>query len=69
MVYTWIFCLGRMITGLIKIRKKSGGLRDSPLERGVGVCYVSGLIYPRNRTSKCAPSQEGSYNLLLSARP
>jgi len=46
---------------MLNIGRQSGGLCDSPLERGVGVCYVSSLTHPHSRTFRRAPSQEGSY--------
>ncbi len=45
------------------VRIQGGGLCDSPLERGVGVCYVGGLTHPRSNTSNRTPYQEGSYGL------
>jgi hypothetical protein len=59
MVYTWIFCLGGVTTNVLNIGRPSGGLCDSPLERGVGVCYMSSLTHPRSPHSDAPPLKRG----------
>jgi hypothetical protein len=50
------------LEGFKKITQ-SGGLCDSPLERGGGVCCTKcGRTHPRHNTSHHTPSQEGSHH-------
>ena len=41
-------------------KKEAADQCDSPLGRGVGVCFAMQLNAPYSRTAKRAPSQEGN---------